>query len=170
MLLFGIIIYMKVAVIGHRNVKYSLELYGFISNLLEILINDQDVDTFIFGSKSNFNDICYDVVSDLLNQYKFIKRVYLRAAYKYINDDYEKYLLSFYEATEYPNKVDNAGALSYIKRNEAMIDMSDLVLVYYNKDIKSKNRFGKMVSGTAHAVKYAEQTNKPIINVADLLH
>ena len=51
--------------IGHRKINETEELRLKIFNTLEKLINENSVDTFFFGSKSRFNDLCYEIVSKL---------------------------------------------------------------------------------------------------------
>ena len=95
----------------------------------------------------------------LKTKYPYIKRVYVRAEYQYINEDYRKYLLENYEDTYYPKLVENAGKLSYIKRNYEMIDRSNFCMFYYNENPKIK-------SGTKIAFQYATKKHcKSIRNV-----
>lgn len=76
-----------------------------LSEQIENLITNEKVDTFLFGSKSEFDDLCYDVVSQLKMEFPHIKRVYVRAAFADISDDYIDYLLKYYEETYYPEKL-----------------------------------------------------------------
>ena len=45
--------------IGHKNIKETEELKNNICKTIETLILKEKVDTFLFGSKSRFNDLCY---------------------------------------------------------------------------------------------------------------
>ena len=77
-----------------------------------------------------------------------------------------------YEETIYPNGCKNSGKISYLKRNQAMIDQSDYCLFYYDKNyLPPKRKWAKRdlfayqpQSGTALAYKYALQKKKIIYN------
>lgn len=45
---------------GHREIDESEELGQQIYSLVEKLILQEKVDTFLFGSKSRFNSLCYE--------------------------------------------------------------------------------------------------------------
>ena len=110
--------------IGHRTINETKELKLKLYEIIEKLIIDKNVDTFLFGSKSRFNDLCLEVVSSLKEKHPLIKRVFVRAEYPFINDDYKKYMLQSYEHTYYPNTIKGAGKAVYIKRNFEMIKSS----------------------------------------------
>ncbi len=72
---------------------------------IEKLIIENNVDKFLFSSRSEFYDLCSRIVSALKEKYPHIKPVYVRAEYPYINEDYEKYLLKVYDETYYSEKI-----------------------------------------------------------------
>lgn len=88
--------------IGHRTINKSSELRENLLNIIEDLIINKRVNTFMFGSKSKFDDYCYELVSELKTKYSHIKRVYVRSAYEHIPDWYENSLLEHYEDTYFP--------------------------------------------------------------------
>lgn len=153
---------MTVAFIGHRNVDNSQSLKLRVTEIIEKLIVEKNADNFLFGSKSEFDNLCYEVVTEQKKKYPQICRVFVRAEYEYINESYSEYLSSLYEDTFFPTQVHGAGALSYIKRNKVMIDMTDFLVVYFNEDYVPKS---KTKSGTKIAVNYAQGKNVPIINL-----
>ncbi len=126
------------------------------------MIVEQKVDTFLFGSKSRFNGLCYEQVSKIKNKYPNIKRIYLRAEYPQINDCYKTYLLESYEDTYYSKKA--FGKAAYLQRNKEMIDDSDFCVMYYNKENSPQYR----KSGTKLALDYAIKKDKIIIVLNDL--
>lgn len=157
---------MKVAVIGHRKIDVSHNICNKVGDIIENLIVSQNADTFIFGGRGMFDELCYDVVTRLQKKYQNIKRVYLRSQFEFIGKQYKEYLLESYEVTEFPQTVHNAGRLSHVKRNEAMIDMSDVLIVFYDKEYKPNCRNGNITkSGTGIALDYAKRKGKKIINV-----
>ncbi len=102
---------------GHRKINESKELKSKLVEIIENLIGEKQVDTFLFGSKSQFNSLCQEIVTEIKEKYPHIKRVYVRAEYPYISEYYKNYLLVSYEDTYYPEKIMNLGRASYIERN-----------------------------------------------------
>ncbi len=153
---------MTVGFIGHRKIESTAELKERLKKTIEELILSEGADTFLFGSRSEFDKLCYEVVSELKKRYSHIRRIYVRAEYEVISESYTEYLLSSYEETFYPDQVHGAGALSYIKRNQVMIDRSDLLIVYYNEQYEPKS---SKRSGTKIAVEYAQKKKKRLMNL-----
>ncbi|MBR2476674.1 MAG: DUF1273 family protein [Clostridia bacterium] len=131
---------------------------------MRTLIENNGIKTFIFGSNSEFDDLCYSVVTDLQKIYPHIKRVYIRAEFPCIDDNYEKYLLEKYEETYFPLKIINAGKAVYLERNFEMIDKSDVCVLYYDVE---KHRNKKHKSGTKKVYEYALKKGVEIINIYD---
>ena len=153
---------MQVAFIGHRKIEESGGLRQKIADIITALIEKAKADTFQFGSKSEFNDLCYEVVSELREKYPHIRRTEVRSANEYLPQMYIDITLKYYEETVFPESVSGAGHCSYIKRNQAMIDMCDILVTYFDKDYQLPA--GK-TSGTREAVEYALKKNKRIINL-----
>ena len=146
---------------GHRKIVETEELKLRLIEAIEKLITKQKVDTFLFGSKSQFNSLCLELVTQLKEKYPHIKRVYVRAEFQNISEHYKNYLLKNYENTYYPEKIKNSGRASYVERNYEMIDNSQFCIVYYNKDFCPTTR----KSGTKIALDYAVKQSKKIIMV-----
>ena len=147
--------------IGHRTINETEELKNEVCEIIENLILFQKVDTFLFGSKSKFNDLCFDVVSKIKEKYPHIKRIYVRADYPYISDDYKKYLLESYEDTYYPQHIIGSGKAAYVERNYEMINKSKFCVVYYDEQNAPTTR----KSGTKIALDYAIKQGTKIINI-----
>ena len=144
---------------GHREIIDSVIIKDKLYSVIEKLITENGVDTFLFGSKSQFNSLSYSVVSELKNKYKFIKRIYVRAEYPYIDDSYMNYLFKFYEYTYYPSTALKAGKAVYIKRNYDMINNSKYSVIYYDKNYSNKK------SGTEIAYNYALKNRATVYNL-----
>ena len=71
---------------GHRKIKETKELKSKLIELIEKLIAEEKVDTFLFGSKSQFNSLCKEIVTEIKEKYPNIKRIYVRAEYPYISE------------------------------------------------------------------------------------
>ncbi len=145
--------------VGNRETEETEELKSKLFEIVENLVVEKNVDTFLFGSKSRFNSLCYDVVDELKEKYPHIKRIFVRAEYPNISEDYRKYLLEFYEDTYYPESVLSANRAVYIKRNYEMIEKSHYCIFYYNEKFAPTKR----KSGTKIALDYAIKKGKEII-------
>lgn len=143
--------------IGHREIKESEELRLIIENL----IVNRGVDTFLFGSKSKFNSLCYRQVSRIREKYPHIKRIYVRAEFPYLDEAYKAYLLKYYEHSYYPSKINGAGKAVYVERNFHMIDESHFCVMYFREDYTAKGR----KSGTKIALEYATKKKKEVLLV-----
>lgn len=51
--------------IGHRDVAATLELSKKLYVIIEMLITEKHIDTFIFGSKSSFDELCRKTVTEI---------------------------------------------------------------------------------------------------------
>lgn len=144
---------------GHRTINETEELRIKLTETIEKLITQEKVDTFLFGSKSQFDELCLEIVSALKEQYPHIRRIYVRAEYPFINDDYRAYLLKSYEDSYYPEKILGAGKTVYVERNCEMIRNSRFCIVYYKESYTPKNRN----SGTKIALDYAFKQKKEVM-------
>ena len=148
-------------ILGQRTIEKTKELSIQLYDIIEKLILNENVDTFLFGSKSGFNDFCLDLVTKIKEKYPHIKRVYVRAEYQYISEHYINYLLESYEDTYYPQSIIGSGKAVYIKRNYEMINNSQFCIVYYDEQNVPTNR----KSGTKIALDYAIKKGKHVINL-----
>ncbi len=164
---------MRACFIGHRTITKTDELKALLNQTIIKLINC-GVDTFLFGSSSEFNDLAWEAVTELKKHYPTLKRIYVRSSFQHIDNSYEKYLLKLYEETYFPQKIKNAGKYSYVERNYEMIDSSNFCIFYYNENytapFKKQIKHDKLPpktrnSGTKIAYKYACYKKKTIINL-----
>lgn len=172
--------------IGHRRIEFSEEKIKEIYEFIENLILNENVKIFLFGSKSEFDDLCHRVVTELKEKYPYIKRVgyTCRSEGVLLESEREKWkkiysslgngkfpLLFVEEEFEYKAKY-VSGRASYIERNQAMINDSDYCLFYYNKEyVPPQRKYSKRDigyyqpnSGTAIAYEYAQRKKKIIKN------
>ncbi|MBQ9107130.1 MAG: DUF1273 family protein [Clostridia bacterium] len=144
---------------GHREINETEELKTRLRGIIERLIVDEKVDTFLFGSKSRFDSLCLELVTEIKEKYPHVKRVYVRAEFPVIGDDYKAYLLKRYEDTYYPEKIIGAGRAAYVERNYEMINRSKYCVVYYDEQNAPTTR----KSGTKIALDYAVKKERKII-------
>ena len=166
---------------GHRNVFVTKELYEQAKQIFEYLITNKNVTEFLFGSRSDFDDMCYYVVNEFKQIYPYIRRVVYtcRNEAGLLDKDKEDMERAFFTVTgERANMrsfdeirtfdtVMVAGVSSYIQRNQAMIDDSDFCVFYYDVEYKPPQNGRRVQSGTALAYKYANSKKKRIFNLKD---
>ena len=157
---------------GHRKIKVTDGLIQRLRENVEQLIVENNVDTFLFGSKSQFDSLCLDVVTGLKTTYPHIRRVYVRAEFPHIDEDYTTYLLELYDDTYYPDRMIAAGRAAYVERNYELINNSSYCIIYYDENYnpnKRKNSRKDLFdyqpkSGTKVAYDYAVKKKRTIIN------
>ena len=148
--------------LGHRTIKETEELKERLYEIVERLIVEKSVDTFLFGSKSRFNSLCLSIVTKIKEKYPHIKRVYVRAEFPYIDEEYKSYLLKSYEDTYYPEQIIGSGKAVYLKRNQEMINESLYCIFYFDEACFPKNRR----SGTKASLDYAIKKRREIFTVS----
>ena len=179
--------YLSCSFFGHRKIELTEELKQKVKEIVEDLIVNHNVLTFLFGSRSNFDSLCHLVVTELKEKYpNIIRKCYTcgsetcileseREKWERIYSDFHKRkinLLGFEEEVEHKTKL-TAGRASYVERNQAMIDDSDYCVFYYDENYQPKmRRYSKRSiglyqpkSGTALAYAYAKQNKKVVFNI-----
>lgn len=146
-------------VLGHRNINETTELRKGLSAAIEYLITEKGVNTFLFGSKSRFNELCYEMVSEKKSKYPHIQRIYVRGEFPIIDESYRSYLLELYEDTFFPERLLCAGRSIYVQRNFEMINRSRYCLIYYDEVYTPDKR----KSGTKIALEYARRKKAEIL-------
>jgi len=140
---------------GHRTIIDTPILRERIATTIEHLIVSKHVDTFLFGSKSQFNSLCYELVTQIKERHPHIRRIYVRAEFPHIDTLYTQYLSERYEDTYFPARLARAGKVVYVERNREMIDRSSYCLVYWQADHARR-------SGTKLALRYANQKKRTL--------
>ncbi len=158
---------------GHRRIAPVPKLPEKLTQTVDDLIRDKGVTYFYFGSKSEFDSLCYKVVTGLKEKYPQIKRIYVRSAFPEITDSYKEYLLADYEETYFPEKMRGAGKAAYVKRNQEMVNQSRFCVVYFDetyapprrRNCKRDTEDYQPRSGTKVTYDYAVQKKCEIINI-----
>ena len=180
----------KCSFFGHRKIELTEELKQKVKEVVENLIVNHNVLTFLFGSRSDFDYLCHLVVTELKDKYPNIKRIAYtcrsetctleseRAHWEEVYSHFRKEkvtLLGVEEEVEHKTKY-TSGRASYVERNQAMISDSDYCVFYYDENYQPEMRkFSKRSvgyyqpkSGTALAYAYARQKRKTLINLAQM--
>lgn len=163
---------MNVCFVGHRKLESVNDVTEELDKILLSLI-EKDADCFMFGNKSEFNTLCWERVTALKRRFPYIRRIYVRSSFENIDETYKKYLEEYYEETYFPQKIRNAGKLSYVERNFEMIDKSDVCVFYFNTNYNPPSKSAKSSvtvniksnSGTKIAYNYAVSKKKNLINL-----
>ena len=176
--------------IGHRTIEESEELFTLLRDTIKLLILEEGVRYFLFGSRSAFDDLCHRLVTEFQQEFPNIVRVAYTRRSEYAVKAEEKVKmertwatilktevkLKDYDAEVQSDRVFSAGKASYVERNQEMIDDSDFCVFYYNESYlpprrKRSNRdlsSYQPKSGTRLAYEYAVQkskkTDKVVIN------
>lgn len=174
---------------GHRKIEITEELQNRLLAIIENLIISENVTTFLFGSRSQFDDLCHSIVTELKDKYPDLRRVcYLtKSETATLEDEREEKEKSYsklfnreihlkgYEDAILPEKMYTSGRASYAERNQLMIDQSDFCVVYFDENYlppRRKNSKRDVLdyqpkSGTKIAFDYANTKKKTVINVLD---
>ena len=170
---------------GHRKINVTEELIQEVKDVVEkLIINNTSI--FLFGSRSQFDVLCHTLVTELQQKYPHIERknYTCKSEECILEKDREKaeqtcwnvlkkevHLLGFEEEVEFKTKY-TAGKASYVERNQAMINDSDICIFYYDENYQPELRqyskrsfYYQPKSGTRLAYEYAKRKKKEIINI-----
>ena len=141
---------------GHRKIYDDREIIkAKLEKEIINLIETHNVTTFYNGGKGDFDWLCAHTVANLKKDYPFISSHLVLA---YIPKEKNKYadILKIFDSMIYPGMEKTPPRFAIIKRNQWMINYSDVLIAYV------KNRFG----GAYKTLQYAERKkNIKIINL-----
>ena len=141
----------KSCCIIENNILVHSEEFGYLEELFEDLITNHRVDTFYFAGGINFNNFCYNVLTQIIEKYTNVRRIFVIDNYNDLSRKWmvDEFLRFYYDVAYLPNKYNYKCKRSYYKYY-AMIDNSDFVILYAN--INPKNDSYK-------TYKYAKENN-----------
>ena len=148
---------MVISFFGHADFCEQKDYHDSLYDLVLSLCKNQNSVELFFGGYGNFDSFCYNVCAEI----KKIKgSVTLSYVTPYLGSYLEKrtYLQKRYDQIVYPEIENAPKRLAIIKRNEWMINKSDLVICYVNRS------FG----GAFYSLRYAKRKKKKIFNLVDL--
>ncbi len=142
---------------GHSDVDITDDLIARTRIEIGKAIEDS-VRIFLFGGRSDFDDLCYDLVTEKknANPQLNIKRVFCFALDKQLRKPPRWYVPKEYEALECPTKDFDYWYTAIYYRNLAMIDQSDLILFWVEE---------RENSGAYKTYRYAVKKHKRIVNL-----
>lgn len=68
---------MVVTFIGHRKIAANNSFYRNLIDLILRLVDYNNADTFLFGSKSQFNDLCLQAATEVKKIRPNVKLIYV---------------------------------------------------------------------------------------------
>ena len=151
---------MTVCFVGHADFNNVPNIEEKLKSMLDFMISEYLCSTFIFGSKSAFDDFCWKIVNDLKKKYPNIILVNFACKHEHPLLRKNAHGQKCFDKIVRPINRD-VGKYVYIERNKAMIDERDFCVFFYDENHQSKSRN----SGTKIAYEYAKRKNKRISNL-----
>ena len=149
---------MIITFLGHSTINYVNGLAEKVEKTIVDNIAPGHATIFYCGGYGDFDNLCARVCLSIKKKNNNCELIYITP---YITDSMQKRIkntMSTYsfDSVIYPPLEKVPLRLAIIKRNEWMIDQSDLIIAYVNYS------FG----GSYNSLKYAERKKKRIINLA----
>ena len=149
------------SIFGYKNIQLTESEIEEMERVFEYLIVVENVRIFLFGSCSDFNSICHNIVSQLKVKYPYIQiKRYTRIGIEFPLEN------KLYLKKE---------IYSNMEINLAMINDSDLCVFYYNENDYPIKKYPynsityQSKTDVAFALYYAEQKQKKILNICGYL-
>lgn len=156
---------------GHRDTLQTEELKDNVCETVERLIVKEGFDTFLFGSRSQFDELCHIVVTELKEKYPNIQRIAYLCKHEtacFVGESMKMkqhikkltgrdVYVPEYEDIKKSDRVNSAGCGPYVERNQWMVNDSNYQLFYLDKNCCIR------ISGTMSAFLYAQKQEKRII-------
>lgn len=136
---------MTVTFCGHAEIVQADEVRNWLIHITESLILD-GADTFYLGGYGAFDHLAAVVLRELKKTYRHIQIILVLA---YLNRHVET---SDYDSTLYPELEGVPPRFAISRRNEKMVEMSDVVVAYVTHDW----------GGAAKTLAYAKRKRKKI--------
>ena len=150
---------MLISFFGHRSIQNVKNLYETVKRVIEESVDFNEDVVFFCGGYGDFDDLCACVCRSVKEKWKKCELVFVTPYITAAQQEKIKQLmnLGLYDATIYPPLENVPYRFAISKRNEWMIDQSDLIIVYV------KHSFG----GAYQSFHYAKQRGKRVVNLAE---
>ncbi len=142
---------------GHTYVDITDDLIARTKTEIDKAVAD-GVRIFLFGDRSDFDDLCYDLITEKRNAEPWlnIRRVFCFSLETQFRKPPRWFIPKEYEALDCPLKIYDYWYTSIYYRNLAMIDQSDLILFWVEP---------RENSGAYKTYQYAVRKHKRIVNL-----
>lgn len=149
-----------VSFFGHRDFSKHFEYEEKIKQIITNLLREKEYVEFLVGRSGEFDLFVASVIRRVRNEYGY-NNYALTLVLPYVTAEFknnEKEFCNYYDEIEICPDSEKAHFKSAITlRNKSIIDRSDLVIFYVEKEN----------GGAYNSLKYAENNRKNIINIAD---
>ena len=145
---------------GHREITITEDLKERIREVLDKMIKSENFTIFYFGGFGMFDDLCWQIVTELKDKYTYIKRVFCLSDPRHQriskrpkclrNEDYEEFVYLDLDFDWWYTRI--------YYRNCEIVNQSDFIM-FYAKDIER--------SGAYKIYQYAKKNKKSLINLAE---
>lgn len=142
---------MTISFCGHSKIYYNKDVEEMLYDIIEKLINKEGVTDFLMGGYGNFDKLAAKIVKELKGIYPYINSMLV---IPYLD---RKYNLELYDCTIYPSLENIPYKFAILKRNQWIIENSDIVVAYVTHNC----------GGAAKSLVYAQKKKKQIINIAE---
>lgn len=124
--------YNSCAVFGHSKIIISLELKEKLKSIFEELVINDNVGVFYFGGLGQFDDLCYQTISELKIKYPHIRRIFCVSDPRWVRWDKRPQWLKneVYEEVVYLDLKYDYWYTRIYYRNCEIINQSDIVVFY----------------------------------------
>lgn len=149
------------SVFGHAKIVNTEELREKLKLIFVKMIVGKDVRNFYFGGLGEFDELCWEIITELKLQFNDIKRIFCLSDPRYKNpskrprwintDDYEEIIYFDLDFDYWYTRI--------YYRNCEIINRSDFVVFYVEHSEQS---------GAYKMMKYAIKNKKRIINICNM--
>ncbi len=143
----------RISFIGHRQISDYNQIESKINEIIEGLFKEYCYIDCYIGRHGEFDIYVASVIKRIQRERK--NDLFLNLVLPYEHKD-QKYFLDYYDEVLYPLARDVHFKSAIIKRNEWMVDNSELLVAYVNQ----------YYGGAYATLQYAKKKNKTIINLA----
>ena len=149
--------YKSCSFFGHREIEELQNVKSKLIDIIETLIKE-DYRYFYFGGFGEFDDLCYQIVSEKKKKYPYIKRIFCLYDARHkkrdkrpkwlLNEEYEEYVYFDMEYDYWYTRI--------YYRNIEILKKSDFC-IFYSKEKKN--------SGAYKLLQYAKKNKYNYINI-----
>ena len=148
-----------ISFLGHRSLQNGRTLCERVESAIEESVDFNEDVVFLCGGYGDFDDLCACVCRLIKEKWKKCEIVFVTPYITATQQEKIRQLidLGLYDATVYPPLENVPYRFAISKRNEWMIDQSDLIIAYV------KHSFG----GAYQTLRYARRRGKRVVNLAE---
>ncbi len=150
---------MVISFLGHRSLQNGMNLQEKVKRVIEESVDFHEKVVFFCGGYGDFDDLCACACRSIKEKWKKCEIVFVTPYITTAQQEKIKQLINagLYDSTIYPPLENVPYRFAISKRNEWMIDQSDLIIAYV------KHSFG----GAYQSLHCARRRGKQLVNLAE---